>query len=169
MMRMICVSVLLVALAACSGGQTTAPPEERDPEDIGSILTGRKTAGLSLSDLTGLGSSGTAGLPINALIWRASLDIVSVLPIEDIDAFGGSIITDWYTLPSRPDERIKLSVFVLDRELRSDAVRVIVYVQKRQGTVFVDAGIDTELSGRLEELILTRARELRATVENGAE
>jgi hypothetical protein len=108
-------------------------------------------------------------LPINALIWRASLDIVSVLPIEDIDAFGGSIITDWYALPSRPDERIKLSVFVLDRELRSDAVRVIVYVQKRQDGLFVDAGIDTELSDRLEELILTRARELRTTVENGAE
>ncbi len=87
----------------------------------------------------------------------------------DIDAFGGSIITDWYALPSRPDERIKLSVFVLDRELRSDAVRVIVYVQKRQDGLFVDAGIDTELSDRLEELILTRARELRATVENGAE
>ena len=169
MMRMLFVPVLLVALAACSGGQTNAPVAERDPDDIGSILTGRQTAGVSLSDLTGLDSGGTAGLPINALIWRASLDIVSVLPIEDIDAFGGSIITDWYALPSRPDERIKLSVFVLDRELRSDAVRVIVYVQKRQNGLFVDAGIDTELSDRLEELILTRARELRATVENGAE
>jgi hypothetical protein len=169
MMRMLFVPVLLVALAACSGGQTNAPVAERNPDDIGSILTGRQTAGISLSDLTGLGSGGTAGLPINALIWRASLDIVSVLPIEDIDAFGGSIITDWYALPSRPDERIKLSVFVLDRELRSDAVRVIVYVQKRQDGLFVDAGIDTELSDRLEELILTRARELRTTVENGAE
>jgi hypothetical protein len=169
MMRMLFVPVLLVALAACSGGQTNAPVAERDPDDIGSVLTGRDTAGVTLDDLTGGNNAGTAGLPINALIWRASVDIVSVLPIEDIDAFGCSIITDWYALPSRPDERIKLSVFVLDRELRSDAVRVIVYVQKRQDGLFVDAGIDTELSDRLEELILTRARELRATVENGAE
>jgi len=168
-MRVLFFSGLLLVLAACSGLQMGPPVEERDPEDIGSIITGREKAGLSISDLTNPSSSGTAGLPINALIWRASLDIVSVLPIEDIDAFGGSIITDWYALPSRPDERIKLSVFVLDRELRSDAVRVIVYVQKRQGGLFVDAGIDTDLSSRLEELILTRARELRTTVENGAE
>jgi hypothetical protein len=169
MIRLLIAFSLIVTLAACSGIQTSAPVAERDPDDIGSVLTGRDTAGVTLDDLTGGNNAGTAGLPINALIWRASLDIVSVLPIEDIDAFGGSIITDWYMLPSRPDERIKLSVFVLDRELRSDAVRVIVYVQKRQGNLFVDAGIDTELSDRLEELILTRARELRATVENGTE
>lgn len=169
MFRLLIAFSFLVMLAACSGIQTSAPVAERDPDDIGSFLTGRDKAGISIDDITSGPGAGTAGLPINALIWRASLDIVSVLPIEDIDAFGGSIITDWYALPSRPDERIKLSVFVLDRELRSDAVRVIVYVQKRQDGLFVDAGIDTELSDRLEELILTRARELRATVENGAE
>lgn len=164
-MRALLISGLILLLAACSGNQGTAPGPAKDPEDIGSFLTGRDKSGISLSDLGGFGGGGSAGLPINALIWRASLDIVSVLPIEDVDAFGGSIISDWYSLPSRPDERIKLAIFVLDRELRSDAVRVIVYVQANQNGLWKDAGIDSELARRIEELILTRARELRATTE----
>mgnify|MGYP002001263496 CR=1 FL=1 len=103
------------------------------------------------------------GMPVNALLWRASLDISSILPINDIDVFSGTLLTDWYSLSSKPSEQIKLAIFVLDKELRSDAIRVVVYVQARQGDVWQDAGIDLELATRLEELILTRARELRAS------
>ena len=55
-----------------------------------------------------------------------------------------TLITDWYSLPSQPNEQIKLAVFVLDKELRSDAIRVVVYVQSRQGNVWKDAGIDPQ-------------------------
>ena len=74
-----------------------------------------------------------------------------------------TLLAQWYSLPSRPDERIKLAIFVLDRELRSDAIRVIVYVQRNDGVSWVDAGQDIEMGTRLEELILTRAREIRAS------
>ena len=151
----------LAFLVACSGSNVTAPQPERDPEDTGSFFTGRSTAGISLSDLTS-DSGGGAGLPVNALLWRAALDVTSVLPIDDVDAFSGSFVTEWYSLPSKPDERIKLAIFVLDRELRSDGIRVVVYVQERNGDNWQDAGIDQGLSQKLEELILTRAREIRA-------
>ena len=151
----------LAFLIACSGSNVTPPQPEQDSEDTGSFFTGRSTAGISLSDLTG-SATGGAGLPVNALLWRAALDVTSVLPIDDVDAFSGSIVTEWYSLPSKPDERIKLAIFVLDRELRSDGIRVVVYVQERNGDNWQDAGIDQGLSQKLEELILTRAREIRA-------
>ena len=151
----------LFFLVACSGATVTPPQPETDPEDIGSFLTGKSTQGISLTDFAN-GGSGTAGLPINALLWRASLDITSVLPIDDVDAFSGSIITEWYSLPNKPDERIKLAIFVLDRELRSDGVRVVVYAQARDGNGWRDIGIDADLATNIEDLILTRARELRA-------
>jgi hypothetical protein len=132
-------------------------------EDPGSFITGRSESGVSLSDITGLSNKESSGIPVNALLWRASLDITSILPIDDIDVFSGTLITDWYSLPSQPSEQIKLAVFVLDKELRSDAIRVVVYVQSRKGDVWQDAGIDPELAIRLEDLILTRARELRAS------
>ena len=96
-------------------------------------------------------------------------DVASKLPMQDIDALSGTIITDWYQINEKSDERIKLAIFVLDRELRSDGIRVIVYVQKRKGGVWSDYGTDKEMELKLEELILTRAREIRASSVNETE
>ena len=128
----------------------------------GSILTGKSEPGLSLSDAGNFFGSSTGGLPINALLWRASLDIVSTIPIDDVDTYGGTIITEWYSLVDSPNERIKMTFFVLDLELRSDAIRVQVYVQRQENGVWVDGGTDSALGRKLEELVLTRAREIRA-------
>ena len=152
-------SILLLSLfTACSNLPQASSPEEKGP---GSFITGKGEQGLSLLEL-GEKSSGNTTLPINALLWRASLDIASSIPLDDIDTFGGTIVTEWYQLNEDSDERIKLAIFVLDRELRSDGIRVVVYVQKRKSSEWRDEGTDSEMGTRLEELILTRAREIRA-------
>ena len=157
-MRFILVLLVLFGLIACSG---TSPTTKKGP---GSIITGREEQGLSLSDLSGFnGKSNSVGLPINALLWRASLDIMSTIPLDDVDTFGGTIVTEWYQLDKTSDERIKMTAFVLDRELRADGIRVVVYVQKRAGNSWQDSGTDSEMGKRIEELILTRAREIRAS------
>ena len=164
MTRITILILFLSALSACSGlniSENTVKNE--DTGDTGSFLTGADEQGIVLSDIGSPSSNKSAALPVNALLWRASLDIASFVPLADVDTFGGSILTEWYSLPSRPDERIKLAIFVLDRELRSDAIRVIVYVQRNDGVIWVDAGQDIEMGTRLEELILTRAREIRAS------
>ena len=38
---------------------------------------------------------------------------------------GGVIITDWYANPKAPGERVKLTVSILDPDLRADALRVV--------------------------------------------
>ena len=157
-MRLSVLLMVLIGLAACSNSTPTA---ERGP---GSIVTGKAKQGVSLSDLAGLsGNNNSLGLPINALLWRASLDIMSTIPLDDIDTFGGTIVTEWYQLNKKSDERIKMTAFVLDRELRADGIRVIVYVQKKIGNSWQDNGIDSEMGKQMEELILTRAREIRAS------
>ena len=155
--------ILLATLTACSSTNSeTKTPTEKKYED-GSFITGKSKAGISLSSLSQTSNNELSGIPVNALLWRASLDIVSILPIDDVDVFSGTLLTDWYSLPSNQNEQIKLAIFVLDKELRSDAIRVVVYVQSRQEDNWHDAGIDLELATKLEELILTRARELRAS------
>ena len=156
----------LAVLTACSSIQSETNTSSTKKEPGGSFITGRSEPGVTLSDLTGNSRNEFAGIPINALLWRASLDIASILPIDDIDVFSGTILTDWYSLPSNQNEQIKLAIFVLDKELRSDAIRVIVYVETRNGDNWEDNGIDNVLATKLEELILTRARELRATSIN---
>ena len=72
------------------------------------MITGRAEQGVSLSDLMGQNTKNNgAGLPINALLWRASLDIASTIPLDDVDTFGGTIVSDWYQVDRTSDERIK--------------------------------------------------------------
>ena len=169
MTRFALLLILSLGLTACSG--LDIQENERinnDEDDTGSFLTGKDKGGIVISDF-GSPSKGSAALPVNALLWRASLDIASFVPLADVDTFGGSILTEWYSLPSRADERLKLAIFVLDRELRSDAIRVIVYLQTNTGANWVDAGQDAAMATRLEELILTRAREIRAVSQTESE
>ena len=149
---------LFMVLAGCSLPQTNPNQENSSP---GSFITGKSEQGISLVELMN-GKNTSAGLTINALLWRASLDIASSIPLDDVDAFGGTIVTEWYQLDAADEDRIKLAIFVLDRELRSDGIRVVVYVQKKLGGIWSDQGTDTEMGLQLEELILTRAREIRA-------
>lgn len=160
-------AILVSLISACSylpkpTSTETARDEERRKDDIGSFFTGRDRSGLTLSDLGA--DSGGGSMPINALLWRASIDTLSVLPLASIDTFGGTIITEWYRHPDDETQQIKVAVFILDQELRSDAIRAEVYVRERQDGMFewVDAGRDDALATRLEDLILTRAREIRS-------
>ena len=158
---------LLIIATFSLGACSSAGPEEASTKKHqgGSFITGKSETGIKLGDMSTQSNENSSGIPVNALLWRASLDIASTLPIDDIDVFSGTLITDWYSLPSQPGEQIKLAIFVLDKELRSDAIRVVVYVESLIGDVWQDAGIDKELATKLEGLILTRARELRASFD----
>jgi hypothetical protein len=144
-------------LSSCSNFEST-PIQE--PEEPVSVFTGKK-GGTKLMDFNKKDKSGDS-LPVNALLWRAALDIASFVPLDDVDTFGGSIVTEWHLSQTTPNKRLKLTIFVLGRELRSDAIKVRTYVQKRHDGDWVDAGRDEALSLKLEDLVLTRARELRS-------
>jgi hypothetical protein len=146
-----------ILLSGCSGITTTPPVEEEGPV---SFFTG-KAGGTKLTDF-GSSDSSSGAMPVNALLWRAALDISSFVPLDDVDTFGGTIVTEWYSMPNRPDERIKLTIFIIGRELRSDSVSVRLHVQKRSADGWSDAARDEAFASRIEDLILSRARELRA-------
>ena len=160
-MRTAVIVLTTLLLASCSNVDMT--PQTQADEGPVSIITG-KSGGWSLSDMMNQSESQSTALPVNAILWRASLDIAALLPISDVDTFGGTIVTEWYSLPEKPNERIKLTIFIVGRELRSDAVRVVVNVQTRDGLQdnWGNNFRDLEFSRRLEDLILNRAREIRA-------
>jgi len=98
---------------------------------------------------------------VNAYLWRASLDTLSFAPLAQTDSNGGVIVTEWYTNPQNPSERAKVSVAILDRDLRADALRVTASRQVQQNGQWVEAPVTAATVQRLEEIILTRARDLR--------
>jgi len=100
---------------------------------------------------------------VNAYLWRAAIDTVSFAPLLQADANSGVIITDWYANPNSPGERIKLTVSILDQDLRADALRVAASRQILQSGAWVDAPVAAATVQKLEDIILTRARDIRRT------
>lgn len=98
---------------------------------------------------------------VNAYLWRAALDTLSFAPFAQSDPNGGVLVTDWYANPANPGERVKVSVAILDADLRADALRVTAARQTLQSGQWLDAPVTAATVQRLEEIILTRARDLR--------
>ena len=71
-----------------------------------------------------LAPSRISTIGVNSYLWRAAVDTVSFAPLLQANANSGVIITDWYANPKAPGERVKLTVTILDQDLRADALRV---------------------------------------------
>lgn len=108
-----------------------------------------------------LAASRVTTIGVNSYLWRASLDALSFMPMLQTDSAGGVIVTDWYANPKNPGERMKVTVTILDQDLRADALRVAASRQVTQGGTWVDAPVQAATVQRLEDIILTKARELR--------
>jgi hypothetical protein len=104
---------------------------------------------------------------VNSYLWQAAVDTVSFAPLLQANANSGVIITDWYTNPRAPGERVKLTVSILDQDLRADALRVAASRQIFQNGVWIDAPVAAATVQKLEDIILTRARDIRRTSVRG--
>jgi len=104
---------------------------------------------------------------VNSYLWRASLETLNFMPLEQVDPFGGVIVTDWYASAEAPSERFKANVYILDTALRADALKASIFKQTRNASGgWDDAAVDADTARQIENSILTRARELYiATVD----
>ena len=129
------VSAVALALVGCGGGKD------------------RPRADLAASRVNTIG--------VNAYLWRASLETLGFMNFAQTDSNGGVIVTEWYSNPANPTERVKVTVTILDQDLRADALRVAASRQVSQGGSWVDAPVQAQTVQKLEDIILTKARDLR--------
>jgi hypothetical protein len=133
-------------------------------DDINKTL-GRNTgdrvrqADLAASQITTIG--------VNSYLWRAALETLSFAPLAQTDSAGGVIVTDWYANPNSPGERMKVTATILDADLRADALRVAASRQVMQNGQWVEAPVAAATVQKLEEIILTKARDLRRSAVTG--
>ena len=176
--KVLTTSLISVLLAACAGSQSdydsypgSAPGDQR----VGTKGRAATTADIKeQGTLFGSGGlnflggdenpqqGGGTGIGVNSFLWRASLDTLSFMPLNSADPFGGVIITDWYSPPETPNERFKITGYILGTALRSDAIKVSVFRQVRVGSdQWADAVVEPGTVTAMEDSILTRARQLR--------
>ena len=156
------VALGLLSLSACGDVQTDPTYGDKAHDDMyknGSLISDKGGFDLFGSDKK---PSSTNGIGVNGFLWRASLDTVSFMPIASADPFGGVILTDWYSSPDTPGERTKLNIFIRDRELTANGIKVTVFrQQKNEKGTWEDAAVAPATSVALENAILTRARQIR--------
>jgi len=115
-----------------------------------------------------LAASKVTTIGVNAYLWRATLETLSFMPLVQTDSNGGVVVTDWYTNPRNPGERMKVSVSILDQDLRADALRIAASRQvSQQGGNWIDAPVQAATVQKLEDIILTKARDLRRQTVHG--
>ena len=114
-----------------------------------------------------IAASKVTTIGVNSYLWRASLDALSFMPLVQTDSNGGVIVTDWYANPQNPGERVKVTVTILDQDLRADALRVAASRQVAQGANWIDAPVQAATVQKLEDIILTKARDLRRNAIGG--
>ncbi len=132
----------------------------------GAVLAGLAAASLAACSHGGLphgnSSAGQATIGVNGSLWRATLDTLAFMPLASADPWGGTVITDWYANPEKPDERFKVTVYILDTRLRADGLKVTVFKQIKDASgQWVDAPTSDQTESDFENAILTRARQLR--------
>jgi len=143
------ISALIFGLTACASNRTS---DESNRGFLGLFRGGTPQAG----------ASSEAGIGVNSFLWRASLEVLSFMPLSEVDPFGGVIITDWYANPEFPTERFKVTAYILDTRLRADALSVQLFKQTiGENEAWADATIDAATRIQVENAILTRARQLR--------
>ncbi len=161
---------LLVALSALSGCDLFPKADENVAYPKSDIDRRRERAG-KMGGEEGIvigGASekekeaGKNPLGVNSFLWRATLDTLSFLPLTSADPFGGVILTDWYEDPEAKGERFKVNALILDRQLRADSLKLSVFRQKKdKNGNWAEAPTDATLARKLEDTVLTRARQMR--------
>ncbi len=166
-----CLSLLLLVACAAPKGEAKFPTG-LDRTTTGDDVYGKRESVFGKDGMELFGGKGkkdddgSTGIGVNSFLWRASLDTVSFMPLASADPFGGVIITDWYSAPEKPDERFKLNVFILDKQLVSNGVGVKTFRQVKSGGTWKDSTVADDTGRQLEDAILTRARQLRVAANN---
>jgi Domain of unknown function (DUF3576) len=164
----ICLAASLsLALSACVASQpaqtsgraqqaAASEPEEIDTE--ANILTI-----LGLAQKESVKDPGPqTGRTVSPILWQAAHDTLDFVKYSSEDPLTGSIVTDWYSPPGKPNERLRVNVFILSRALRSDSITVTVDRQERAPNgQWSETTIARQVETDIENAILKRARQLK--------
>jgi hypothetical protein len=103
------------------------------------------------------------GRAVSPVLWEAARDALGFAGFASEDPLTGVLVTNWYSPPGKPNERLRVSVFILSRALRSDSISVTVDRQERAPSgAWTDTPVSTATVADLETEILLRARQIHA-------
>jgi Domain of unknown function (DUF3576) len=150
-----------VAQAGQRGATDATKAGSSEPEDIDTEANIFTVLGLAKKESYKEPGPRT-GNTVSPTIWQAAHDTLDFVKYTSEDPLTGSIVTDWYTPPGKPNERYRVNVFILSRALRSDSLAVTVDRQVLSANgQWAETTIARQVETDLETAILKRAGELK--------
>ncbi len=149
-----------LVLSGCSTpkGVEVGPPDPIHDPKPGIFGSG----GLKLFSSAANRRGAVETLGVNAYLWRAALDTLSILPLASADPLGGAVTTDWGRIGPNPAERVKATAYVRGADLAAASLQVVVNRQVSDGIGgWRDAPVAADTARKLEDAILLRARQIR--------
>ena len=147
-MKLINFLLISTLLFSCSSSNNV-PTKKPEP----GLFSKDASKGISITDFLNRDSQ-SEKFYVNSFLWRASLEVLSIAPFQSTDAFGGIIVTEWF---KKNDQQIKLTALIKSRDLRSEGINIKAYIKNSKNEI----SEDIVLSRKIEDLILTKARELK--------
>ena len=160
MNKIITLFLLLLIISACSGHNSVVSNPVTGEKPTPGLFSKDSSKGVSLGDLLDPKAKDDS-VNINAFLWRASLNVLSIAPLISTDALGGTIITDWYINKNNKNQRIKITAFIKTSELRSNGIGVKVHIQNFKDGSWSETYTNKDLEIKIEDNILNEARNLR--------
>jgi hypothetical protein len=160
MIKKLVLMFFVIVIASCSNNSVVTNPVSGEKPTPG-LFSKDSEKGISLSDIINPKEKNTVGSSINAFLWRASLNILSVAPLVSTDSLGGTIITDWYENKNIKNQRIKITAFIKTAELKSNGIVVKVHIQSFKDGYWSATYTNKDLETKIENNILNEARNLR--------
>lgn len=98
---------------------------------------------------------------VNAYLWRAALDTLSFMPMISAEPNSGTIISDWKINLADANERTKVDVYIVGKELRADSLNVTVHREMLQNGNWAAAEPRANAAAQIIQAITIQARLLR--------
>jgi len=161
MNKIITLFLSLIIISACSGDNSVVSNPITGEKPTPGLFSKDSSKGISLGDIINPEAKENDSVNVNAFLWRASLNVLSIAPLISTDALGGIIITDWYINKNNKNERIKITAFIKTSELRSNGIGIKVHIQNFKNGSWSETYTSKDLETEIENNILNEARNLR--------
>jgi hypothetical protein len=123
---------------------------------VAPVLSGCETPEATLANIP-------ENLVVDPFLWQGAMDVLSgILPIAVADPATGRIETGWGNISGRAGEEVKAIVQIYPGELSANSVAVEGF-RRMNG---VPAPLRAGAAAEVQEAILLRARQLRASIDN---
>ena len=163
MIKNILLITILLTVSSCSDYKTV----------VSNNITGEKQRPILVLEDTSkdvllskvINSQNSDNVNVNGYLWRATLNILSVVPLISTDALSGIIITDWYANKNIQNQRLKITAYINTNELKSESINIKVEIQSFKNNIWSQPLTSKSLAIQIEDSILNEARNLKLNLD----